>query len=216
MSEVNWDEAGKLNAAFFDQGCERHGGEGWKASHFLSQDSQWGVYHALMSRLPINNVTLLDVGCGQGDLIPFIYQNKKKVTQYHGIDVSAKMVDFAVKKYGPEMFTHGNFLDPERSFEYDVVVAAGPYNYRVHENYHQQFDYLRSAVTKMYKSCRRACAFTLLSSHGYEIAKDWNELVCYEPWEVMEFCMQLTTAVVVDHASIPAEFTVSLFRDDME
>lgn len=212
MNEVNWKEAGELNAKFFDAGCERHA-EGWKASHFISQDSQRSVYHALTSRLPLTRATILDVGCGQGDLIPFLYQTQKNVKSYHGIDVSAKMIEGAVQKYGLQLFTHGNFLDPERSFEEDVIVAAGPYNYRVHQDDKAQFEYLKTAITKMFGSCRRACALTLLSSHGYEIAKNWNDLVCYEPWEVMEFCMSLTSAVVVDHASIPAEFTVMLYRD---
>ena len=212
MSEVNWKDAGDLNAAFFDKGCDESK-ESWQAARFMSQDSQWSVYHALTGRLPLDGGTLLDVGCGQGDLIPFLFQSKKKITKYHGIDVSGKMIQGAVAKYGEEFFTHGNFLDPERSFEEDVIVAAGPYNYRVHPDDKAQFELLKTAITKMYRSSRRACALTLLSSHGYEIAKDWSDLVCYEPWEVMEFCMSLTSAVLVDHASIPAEFTVMLYRD---
>ena len=212
MNEINWKEAGDLNADFFDKGCEENT-ESWKAAHFMSQDSQWTLYHALTSRLPLDGAKLLDVGCGQGDLIPFLYQTKKNIKEYHGIDVSGKMIAAAVEKYGPDFFTHGNFLDPDRSFDFDVIVAAGPYNYRVYPDNKVQFEFLKTAITKMYGSSRRACALTLLSSHGYEIAKDWNNLVCYEPWEVMEFCMSLTSAVLVDHASIPAEFTVMLYRD---
>lgn len=215
MSET-WNEAGRVNAGFFDKGCERHGATGWAAAHFMDADSQWAVYHALASRLSLDNATLLDVGCGQGDLIPFLYQNKKKLKKYHGVDVSPKMVELATQKYGPDLFENVNFLDPERSFEYDVVLAAGAWNVRVYKDDKEQFRYLTEAIAKMYRTCKRGCAFTLLSSHGYEVAKDCAELACYEPWEVMEFCMGLTSAVVVDHASLPAEFAVSLFHDDLE
>jgi SAM-dependent methyltransferase len=212
MNKFDWKEAGELNAAFFDKGCQEST-ESWQAARFLSPDLQWAVYHTLTSKVPLDGASLLDVGCGQGDLISFLYQSKKNVKSYHGIDVSEKMIERAAEKYGPDLFTHGNFLDPERSFEVDVILAAGPYNYRVHSDNKVQFEYLKAAITKMYSSSRRACALTLLSSHGYEIAKDWTDLVCYEPWEVMQFCMTLTSSVVVDHASIPAEFTVMLYKE---
>jgi len=71
---LDWENAGKLNADFFDAGCDRHGSVGWRAAHFMDQDSQIGVYHALTSKIPLVNSSILDVGCGQGDLFTFLRQ----------------------------------------------------------------------------------------------------------------------------------------------
>ena len=70
------------------------------------------------------------------------------------------------------------------------------------------------SITKMYKSCRRACAFSLLSYHGYEAVKNSSELACYEPWDIMKFCFELTSSVIIDHASTPAEYIVSLHKEN--
>lgn len=208
---LDWENAGKLNADFFDAGCDRHGSVGWRAAHFMDRDSQIGVYHALTSKIPLVNSSILDVGCGQGDLFSFLRQ-QGKAQDYLGIDVSSKMVAHAKKKHG-DLFAECNFLDPECSFEADVVIGAGPFNVRVSDDDAVQFEYLCEALRKMYDSCKKACVVTLLSSHGYEVARDWKELACYEPWDVMRFCMSMTSAVYVDHASIPAEFVVACFRD---
>ncbi len=211
---MNWEEAGKKNAAFFDESCKLHGSVGWKASNFFSQDSQAGVHQILLSRLPIGDKTLLDVGCGQADLVTALARWPQKPQSYHGIDVSGEMIAQSRKKYGDEFFTHGNFLDPSRSFEYDVVIGAGPFNYRVAPDDADQFRYLQEAIAKMFTSCKVACSFTLLSGHGYEYARNFDTLACYEPWDVLRFCMTLTSAVVIDHASLPAEFAVFMYRDE--
>lgn len=211
--EIPWEEAGKHNAVFFDKGCDKYGKVGWQAACLINEDVQRGIYHSLLSRIPTDGLSLLDLGCGQGDLIPFLYQNKKKISKYHGIDVSKRMIEIASEKYGHEVFTNCNFLDPKLSFDYDVIVAASAFNYCFSQDKNIQFEYLKAAISKMYNSCKRACSFTLLSFHGYDLVKDCNELVCYEPWDVLKFCVGLTSAVVIDHASNPAEFVVTLFHD---
>lgn len=213
QNTFSWKEAGNLNSDFFDQGCE-NSKEGWEAARFINKDFQWSNYHALTNRLPLEKATLLDVGCGQGDLIEFLYVTKKQIKEYHGIDVSEKMINAAGERFGHSNFTHGNFLDPEVSFEKDIVIASSTYNYRISKDDFIQLEYLKDAISKMYKSCRRACAFSLLSYHGYEAVKNSGELVCYEPWDVMKFCLELTSSVIIDHASTPAEFIVSLYKED--
>jgi hypothetical protein len=62
----------------------------------------------------------------------------------------------------------------------------------------------------MYKSSKKSCALTILSYHGYEEVKKDNRLFWYEPWEILQYCFSLTDSVIIDHASIPAEFILIL------
>lgn len=210
---MNWEDAGKKNADFFDTNCKAHGNVGWKASSFLSHDLQCGVHHILLSRLNLQDKSVLDVGCGQADLVLSLAKSSHNPKSYHGIDVSSEMISHAREKYTHDSFTHGNFLDPQRLFDYDIVVGAGPFNYRVESDDESQFEYLKVAIAKMFASCKYACAFSLLSAYGYESARKWETLACYEPCDVLRYCLTLTSSVVVDHASLPAEFAVFLYHD---
>lgn len=65
------------------------------------------------------NVTLLDIGCGPGDVLfdivaPKLPENKRKIV---GIDVSQKMINCAREKYSDESFMEFKKLDFSSDFE---------------------------------------------------------------------------------------------------
>jgi ubiquinone/menaquinone biosynthesis C-methylase UbiE len=120
----------KRTADFYDQCCEFFGDVSWAASCFIDADSQYLSYKVLTKYLVFNNVSLLDVGCGQGDFLNFIYNNlSDKITRYKGIDVSEKMIQHASKKFSNKFFSKENFL-AEKFYDFDISIAVGTFNIR--------------------------------------------------------------------------------------
>lgn len=198
-------------AEFYNQCCDFFGNLGWAASCFIDADAQFLSYKTLTKYLILDNASLLDVGCGQGDFLNFIYQNKlnDKITRYKGIDVSEKMIEFASKKFSDKFFSKENFLS-EKNYDFDISIAVGTFNIRCFDDDQDQINYLKNNIKKMYESSKRSCGLTILSYHGYEEVKKDNRLFWYEPWEILQYCFSLTDSVIIDHASIPAEFILIL------
>ena len=198
-------------ANFYNECCEFFGDLGWAASCFIDADAQFLSYKTLSKYLFLDNVSLLDVGCGQGDFLNFIFKSKlnDKITRYKGIDVSNKMIQHAQKKFSEKFFSQENFLS-EKQYDFDISIAVGTFNIRCFDEDQDQINYLKNSIKKMYESSKKSCALTILSYHGYEEVKKDNRLFWYEPWEILQYCFSLTDSVIIDHASIPAEFILIL------
>lgn len=199
------------NSKFFDECCDFFGNKSWAAACYLDENSQRGGFHSISKYLPLKNSSLLDIGCGQGDYLSFIQEIDKGVSRYKGIDVSQRMVDFACEKFSNKFFSKQYFLS-EQKYDFDLAVAIGTFNIRSFEKDEDQIKYLKENIKKMYDSSKKACALTLLSYHGYEEVKKENRLFCYEPWDIFKYCINLTSSVIIDHASITAEFIVVLYH----
>lgn len=208
---IEEEQVKKINSEFFNNCCDLSGGSSWKACCYVDEFMQDVYYHSIFNNINKNFNTLLDIGCGQGDLINFLSRNHAKIT-YKGIDVSEKMIDFAKKRFPKNNFENISFLEINKEEKYDVILAVGVFNikFSTKEN---QMNYLKNNIKKMFDMCSSSCSFTLLSRHGYENIEEQEELFFYEPWEIMKYCLELTPSVLVDHSSIPIEFITTLYKN---
>jgi len=94
---------------------------------------------------PIEGMTVLDLGCGTGILIPHVINNKGS---YMGLDSSENMLDVVKKKY-PALIESNKiklFSDDIRNFEpsqkIDVMIGLGFIEY---------FDDAESVIRKLYQ-----------------------------------------------------------------
>lgn len=89
----------KKVAEFFDNLTEEHGFD-FKSLAYGSLESQLKKFQALVE-VGLDKedklVTILDVGCGFGDLVEFMKRKKIKF-KYKGIDISPKIVEIAKEK----------------------------------------------------------------------------------------------------------------------
>lgn len=208
----NYKQAEKLNSDFYNKSCDKFGDIGWKACHYYDEFMQTVYYHSMFKYMPANTKSLLDVGCGQGDLLGFLKERKINL-DYKGIDVSKNMVKKAQKKHGNNFFENISLLDLNNNeLNYDVALCAGLFSLKVFER-KQQLEYVEKSIEKLYSICNNSCSFTLLSKHGYEQVKNEKDLFYYEPWDIIKFCFNLTSCVILDHASTPIEFIVTLYKN---
>lgn len=204
-------QAEKINSEFFDKSCDLSEGISWRACCYIDEWMQDIYYHSIFKNINKNFTSLLDVGCGQADLVDFLNRNKAKVN-YKGIDVSEKMINSSIARFPKNNFKKISLIELSDQEKFDVILAVGVFNIQF-TNKEEQLNYLKINIKKMFDMCNNTCSFTLLSRHGYEDIKKQEKLFFYEPWEIMEYCLELTPSVLLDHSSIPVEFIVTLYKD---
>lgn len=204
-------------AEFFDSQCDKHGLVGWAASHWDNQDQQLGRFRKLTEGFPyyLACPTVLDVGCGQGDLWRYIAaatSGMSKGESYFGIDVSPRMVAAASEKYPLVKVDVGDVLTYKFDQQYDYVYASGLFGYR--DQSVDQLSNAKQTIAKMFELSKRATIFNMMSVCLPEEAKslpDIDDFGFYDPAEILTFCLQLTPLVKLDHY-LPYEFLVCLTR----
>lgn len=195
---------------FFTNGCKHGGDQGWLAARFSSPEEQIATYHRLCLLPNLGKSSLLDVGCGQGDLYGMLkeagYQG-----EYTGIDITPAMIEMAKNKYPSGNFAVADIFNLPRDFkkDFDYVIAAGCFNVKFSE---EQKTLVPKAMKVMYELCTKAVSMTLLSHYGYEVAKGFDCLVCYEPGEIVQQVLSITPSLVMDHQSLPAEFVITMYH----
>jgi len=93
---------------------------GWRTPH-----DQALRFQVCAEALDLPSVTsTLDVGCGLGDLAPFL-RSRGFLGDYLGVDVLADMIDSAHERHPGEQFSRHDLAILDLGQRYDLVVACG-------------------------------------------------------------------------------------------
>jgi len=118
--------------------------------------------------------SLLDVGCGFGDLAAWLAHQGRSV-DYTGIDISPELLDEGRRQYPGLRLIETDLLDfdpPPGS--YDWVWLSGTLNRNLEDNGR----YARSVIARMFSVCRKGIAFNLLDARD-----EWNR----SRWDLQGF-----------------------------
>jgi len=99
---------------------------GWK-----SYEQQRLRFDVLTLALDLKNKSILDIGCGLGDLANYLEASKINFKEYSGIDVSDNMLMMAKQNVLPQLpvfFFNMNILKDPISTEYDFAIMSGLLN----------------------------------------------------------------------------------------
>lgn len=146
--------------------------------------------------------SVLDVGCGMGELYRFLLRNEIE-TDYHGIDLVPEFIDQARNSFPEADFSVGDIFDLFQPS--DFVLASGALSFKVADN----DDYYRQMITKMYGLATEAVAFNMLLQ---DVHVDNEIYATYDPVEVADWCSALAERVEVMDGYLPQDFTVFLYK----
>jgi len=185
-----------------------------KAVQHVSQASQYKRFEILTSVAPTFD-SLIDVGCGLGDLAGFLIK-KKFSGQYLGLDFVEGFIQFAKKKYkknGNVKFREFDLKENEIPQAFDYVVLSGVFNNKTEESE----PFMKNTIEKMFGACRKGVAFNAMSTY---VDYCDSHLHYSNPLEIFDYCKRnLTRKVVLKHDylvkenTIPFEYTMFLYRE---
>lgn len=105
---------------------------------------------------PLDHHSVLDVGCGTGDLYEYLLQFDS--VDYTGIDIFEEGINKARQKFPSGKFINADFLTMEES-KYDFVFSSGAMTTKLHTDNYQ---ILSEWIKKMWAMARYGVVFNLL------------------------------------------------------
>jgi SAM-dependent methyltransferase len=175
---------------------------GWK-----NEEAAEVRFENLLWDLDLSGKTVLDFGCGFGDIIPLL-EKKFSNFEYLGVDVVPEFVEAARGKYPGQKFVVENILGKPRKPKFDVVLASGSLN----SNFPNNMTFRKNALKTLFGSCRETFAFNMAGGFPQPKNKQGNRVYYADALEILEFCLSLTPKIIFRYNYRPKDFTVVMFR----
>ena len=181
---------------FGEQTAEAHG--------WMGPDSQRKRFEAILKVGDFSNCTVLDVGCGYGDLKTFLDQRYQGVT-FIGMDHVPEFIAAAQTTYrdrADASFYQCDFGTVNFP-KVDVVVASGALSYRCYES-----EFHTNMIRKMFEAAARGVAFNMLDVARFP---EHPLLVGHDREKILDFCRTLSPRVEIVEGYLDEDFTVLLY-----
>ena len=172
---------------------------------FRSRLAQQRRFEALLALGAFEGQRLLDVGCGFGDLLAFLVERGIHPI-YTGLDICAPMVFHCRQRFrSAGRFLVGDVLEHQPKSEYDFVVASGLFGLLA-EGARER---VRPTLEKLFGWCTIGLSVNFLSGRS---PRPIDGRLYVEPEEALQWALAMTPAVRLDHAYLPNDFTLHLYR----
>lgn len=162
-------------------------------------------FMALTNIGKMNHHSILDVGCGFGDLLDFL-EKQRLIVDYVGYDINPEFIEIAKDRHKKVKFEVRDIEEDVNEQRFDWVLSSGVFNHKVSDNE----EFVRNMLTKMFEIAKLGVAVDFLSTYV-----DFQEGNSYhsDPKEVFDFCKSLTKRVTLRHDYLLYEFCVYLYKE---
>ena len=184
----------------------RRFGYGFRSLGFGQKKSQQKRFEAVLAHAPLQGRTVLDAGCGFGDLLPFLLDRGVR-PRYSGIDICPPMIERCQRRFpaSARRFAISDVLDYRPKERYDHVIASGLFGLDVPG----AAERVRPTIELLFDWCRVGLVVNFLSKRTRQPARSRLYL---DPGEMLRWALRLTPAVRLDHSYLPNDFTLHLYR----
>ena len=174
----------KICRDFYSEGFAAHG-EHIKALGYGSVESQESRLRAVSEIGDLSSKSILDVGCGFGDLYTFLHRQGIHPRRYLGVDISSELLGVARKRLPEVEFQLVAILDFEPTEKFDFVVACGVFGLES-PNWQRL---LEKQLRKMYDLCEIGVVVNFLSYYtsGAKFANSHYA----DPATILDFVVKL-------------------------
>jgi len=180
-------------------------GAGFGSLLWASPQTQAARFDALLDAVDVNDLVVLDVGCGRADLLQHMLDRGVVPRQYIGLEAVDELAAAAEAKRLPHArIARGDFVhDPTLlSVDADVLLFSGSLNTLSEAAFYR-------TLAHAYAAARRAVVFNFLAS-PYLAASSF--LTWHRPKAVLDFCATLTGELQMWDDYLKGDATVRLMK----
>lgn len=197
---MNHDDKKRI-VDFYKNAFAQYGNDA-RSVHWADEKNQVLRFEILSKVAPLSDKSILDVGCGLGDLYKFFITRAVPV-DYSGIDIVPDFIDRARERFPDAKFLCGDVETLEMS--YDYIIASGALSFAIPGGKKHYFEMIK----KMYDHANEGLAFNMLNEAAHPSDDTY---LSYNVDEVVAFCKTLSPRVVVVSDYLPWDFTVYMYK----
>lgn len=188
--------------SFYEDSFAKYGNDP-RSIHWSGEISQNVRFEILNNIASLSGMSVLDVGCGLGDLYKF-FISKQIPVDYTGIDIVPSFIERARERFPEAEFEVRDAINLKKDFDY--IFASGTLNLTIENSKEYYFD----VIEKMFAHSKHGLAFNMLdfSSHPTD-----ETYVSFSVDEVVAYCKTISNNVVVTRGYLPQDFTVYMYRE---
>lgn len=154
-------------------------------------------FEAIMRNIELRNSTLVDVGCGYGDLLGAATASDMVPELCTGLDVVPHFVEEAKRRWPHHVFRVSDAsAGGLEGLSANWVVANGLFGHSQPDG--QWGERFQEVTSAMWKASIEGIAYTLVSTHSPRRNPDAN--YCEPAWAFADAMQRFTKAVVIDHS----------------
>ena len=150
--------------------------------------------------------TILDVGCGLGDLIDYLDKVTGGDFNYIGVDIAEKLINSAKEKYSsPNVKFYAGDVSLDMLNPVDICVLSGALSFKTLGIEEYAYDTMK----RMFELSKEAACLNFLSKYvDFEAKKNQH----YSPEIMFSKAKEFSRRVVIYHDYPLYEFTVQLLK----
>lgn len=164
-------------------------------------------YKQLVADLDFEGKTVLDVGCGFGNIIPFI-SKKAKNFSYTGVDAVPEFIKAAQKKYPKHRFLQRDYFNHPLREKFDVVISSGALN----SNFKNPYHFRKKAIKTMFDHAREKMAFNMAGFYPQPKNKKKYRVFFANSLIILKYCLSLSSRLIFRHHYNRKEFTIIITK----
>lgn len=169
-----------------------------------SKRTQLIRFEAFLRQNDITGKTLLDVGCGVGDLWQHL-QRRNIICDYEGFDISPVMINRCRERFPNVVFGSGDFVAWGQGKSFDYSIAVGIHNIKLTCGW----DIFVETTRKQFELSRIAAHVSILTDRYSGFA---SHIQAWSAEKVLAMALEITPYVSLRHDYLPNDFSITLYR----
>lgn len=168
-------------------------------------------FNVLTSQYDFSDKSVLDIGCGFGDLNKTLREKYGNNYSYLGVDLVPDLINEAQRHYAGTRidFRSGDFLALGFEEKFDFVVASGIFNHRLSGA--NNYELIDATIAKAFALARDGIAMDFLSDKvDYPLEHTFHSA----PEKILAMAYKYSRNVILRNDYMPFEFALFIFTDD--
>ena len=168
------------------------------------REAQFKRFEVLSNELDLKDQTLLDIGCGLGDLFAYLKSVNNIPAKYVGTDLVSEMIELAKEKQPTcEFYCCDVLAENPATITFDTVFCSGVFNLRTDDN----IGFLNYALTALEKltTTNSKIVFNFLHQRT---EKQYDHCFYYNPEVVKKMFLNFYSNVKIIDNYLPNDFTI--------
>ena len=167
-------------------------------------------FDVLTSLYNCKDKTILDIGCGFGDMNKTLMARCPDQYRYIGIDLVPELIHEARQRYANDSvrFIEGDFMAVDIDEAPNFAIASGTFNHKLKNT--DNYALIEAAMSRAFTLCSDGFAFDFLSDKvDYPLTHTFHAA----PERILSLAYQFSRNVVLRNDYMPFEFSMFVFKD---